>query len=149
MAEIEEVAQVVKALGQTNEDMRVIKAKLDKELAALRKEKRKLENYLLSAIKELGPNTTGLETSYGKVKLRKTTRYTPIDWSRLYEFITKNDCYEFLVRRVNNQNIKKYLLEHGADGQDAAMESYMMGLKEEDVETLSITGAKGGQKDAE
>lgn len=137
------VASMVRALANINEEMRAIKAEQDKKLAQLRKHKRECENYLLGKLKELGPQTKGLDTEFGRVTLRKTTRYTPIDWSRLYEFITKNDCYEFLVRRVNNQNIKKYLLEHGADGQDEAMESYMMGLKEEDIETLSLTKAKG------
>jgi tRNA nucleotidyltransferase/poly(A) polymerase len=137
------VATMVRALANINEQMRMIKAKQDKELAALRKSKRECEAYLMGKLKELGPNTRGLDTEFGRVTLRKTTRYTPVDWSRLYEFITKNDCYEFLVRRVNNQNIKKYLLEHGADGQDEATESYMMGLKEEDIETLSLTKAKG------
>ena len=143
--ETDGVATMVRALSNINEQMRVIKAKQDKELAVLRKSKRDCENFLIGKLKELGPNTRGLDTEFGRDTQRKTTRYTPVDWSRLYEFITKNDCYEFLVRRVNNQNIKKQLLEHGAVEQDAAIESYMMGLKEEDVETLSLTKARGGE----
>jgi hypothetical protein len=114
-----------------------IKAQFEDELKVLDSQLERVKDALLEYCKENDIKT--LRTDAGTVSRMKTTKYWTSDWESLYAAIRKHGNPEILTRRIHQNNMRDFLLEHP--------DEIPMGLNAEVEQTIRITKAKATAKE--
>ena len=53
-----------------------------------------------------------IKTPFGTLTRRIYSSYWTSDWDQMYKFITENDAYHLLEKRIHNTNMKEFLEEN-------------------------------------
>ena len=111
MIEIESITgDDIERLMKADINMRDVIASKEKEIKKIKEERSQVQAILLEACKHL--KSDGLKNKVGTLTRRVKKRYWTTDWPSMYKFIKEKGLMEFMEKRLNQTNIKEYLVEH-------------------------------------
>ena len=111
MIEIESITgDDIERLMKADINMRDVIASKEKEIKKIKEERSQVQAILLEACKHL--KSDSLKNKVGTLTRRIKKRYWTTDWPSMYKFIKEKGLMEFMEKRLNQTNIKEYLVEH-------------------------------------
>ena len=111
MIEIESITgDDIERLMKADINMRDVIASKEKEIKKIKEERSQVQAILLEACKHL--KSDSLKNKVGTLTRRVKKRYWTTDWPSMYKFIKEKGLMEFMEKRLNQTNIKEYLVEH-------------------------------------
>ena len=111
MIEIESITgDDIERLMKADINMRDVIASKEKEIKKIKEERSQVQAILLEACKHL--KSDSLKNKVGTLTRRVKKRYWTTDWPSMYKFIKEKGLMEFMEKRLNQPNIKEYLVEH-------------------------------------
>ena len=111
MIEIESITgDDIERLMKADINMRDVIASKEKEIKKIKEQRSQVQAILLEACKHL--KSDSLKNKVGTLTRRVKKRYWTTDWPSMYKFIKEKGLMEFMEKRLNQTNIKEYLVEH-------------------------------------
>lgn len=92
-------------------ELRTERLKLEKRVKELKAEEARQSEILIKALQD--QNLIGARGSVGTISLQPQTVPTVEDWSKVEDFILKNDCLYLLQRRISNSAYIEFLNQMG------------------------------------
>jgi hypothetical protein len=104
------VDKLVSAYIKIRDHRDEIKREAEEKMKELEAEMAVISQTLLDHFKESGIDKAG--TPFGTAYRTVKSRYWTNDWESMYDFISENDAYELLEKRIHQSNMKQFLEEN-------------------------------------
>jgi hypothetical protein len=104
------IEKLVKAYIKIRDQRSELAAKFKEEDNVLSEKVAKIKSALLDHCKE--HNVESVRTSEGVFFRSIKQRYWTSDWEHMYEFIREHDVPEFFEKRLNQKNVREFLVEN-------------------------------------
>lgn len=87
-----------------------LKREFDERDLVLKEQSDILETSMLDACKDM--NASSIRTPHGTIIRSIKSRYWTKDWDSMYRFISENDAFGLLEKRLHQTNMKEFLTEN-------------------------------------
>lgn len=104
------VDKLVEAYIKIRDTRDEIKREADNKMKDLEAELAVISQTLLDHFKESGIDKAG--TPFGTAYRTVKSRYWTNDWESMYNFISENDAFDLLEKRIHQSNMKQFLEEN-------------------------------------
>jgi hypothetical protein len=104
------VDKLVEAYIKIRDSRDEIKRDADNKMKELEAEMAVISQTLLNHFKESGIDKAG--TPFGTAYRTIKSRYWTNDWESMYDFISENDAFDLLEKRLHQTNMKQFLEEN-------------------------------------
>jgi hypothetical protein len=104
------VDKLVEAYIKIRDSRDEIKRDADNKMKELEAEMAVISQTLLDHFKESGIDKAG--TPFGTAYRTVKSRYWTNDWGAMYDFISENDAFDLLEKRLHQTNMKQFLEEN-------------------------------------
>lgn len=102
--------KLIKVYLKIKESRDALKTKFDEDVAKFDEQLKTVKEALLDHCRE--HNVESVKTPEGLFYRSVKRNYWTDDWDSLKEFVKENDCLDFFVKRLNQENVKTFLEEN-------------------------------------
>ena len=82
----------------------------EKDIKYMKEQQTAISEKLLELCAEQGMDS--IRTQHGTASRRTQSSYWTSDWEQMYAFISENDAYHLLEKRIHNAHMKEFLQEN-------------------------------------
>ncbi len=109
---ITSINEALQVYNKIEDERDKIRNKYEKQDSALKKARDEIEQYMLSAMKEMGLQSFEIPNE-GVATIKEKRRFGGSDWALIWDFVVRNNCVDMLQKRLLDTAVQRYLDENG------------------------------------